>query len=104
MGWGPWTIYEYEEPRLQTRSCAERPVPSPGSAPGTPFGSTYVELLQPLEGPSVFRRFMDQHGEGLHHIGYWAKTMDEAEGIEQLRIPWRTRSDESLDRLGCFFS
>jgi hypothetical protein len=26
---------------------------------------------------------MDQHGGGLHHIGYWAKTMDEAEGIKQ---------------------
>ena len=60
-------------PACTTPSCAERPAPSPGSVRRHNVGSTYVELLQPLEGPSLFREFMDQHGEGLHHIGYWAK-------------------------------
>ena len=84
MGWGPWTIYEYKTPRLHDTIVR-------GASPGaftwigaeTPVGSTYVELLQPLEGPSIFREFIDQHGEGLHHIGYWAKTMEEAEEIKR---------------------
>jgi spore germination protein YaaH len=47
-------------------------------------GSTYVELLQPLEGPSIFRKFIEQRGEGLHHIGYWAKSMNEADKIREM--------------------
>jgi methylmalonyl-CoA/ethylmalonyl-CoA epimerase len=84
MSWGPWTIYEYKTPRLHdtiVRGAAPDAFTWIGAE--TPVGSTYVELLQPLQGPSIFREFIDQHGEGLHHIGYWAKTMEEAESIKQ---------------------
>ena len=26
------------------------------------------EVVQPLEGPSIYREFLDQHGEGVHHV------------------------------------
>jgi len=26
------------------------------------------EILQPVEGPSIYREFLDQKGEGLHHV------------------------------------
>ncbi len=84
MGWGPWTIYEYHAPRLHDTIVRGAPGAFTWIGAETNVGSTYVELLQPLEGPSPFREFMDQHGEGLHHIGYWAKTMEEAESIKQI--------------------
>jgi hypothetical protein len=84
MGWGPWTIYEYNPPRLH--DVLVRGVPQEFTWIGaeTPVGSTYIELLQPLEGSSVFREFIDRRGEGLHHIGYWAKSMDEADRIRNM--------------------
>ena len=64
MGWGPWTIYEYNAPRLHDTIVRGAPASFTWIGAETPVGSTYVELLQPLEGPSIFRQFMDQHGEG----------------------------------------
>lgn len=26
------------------------------------------EVVQPLEGPSIFREHIDKHGEGVHHV------------------------------------
>jgi len=84
MGWGPWKIYEYKAPRLHDNIVRGSRAEFTWIGAEAPVGSTYVELLQPLEGPSIFRQFMDQHGEGLHHTGYWAKTMEEAEQIKQM--------------------
>lgn len=84
MGWRPWKIYEYKAPRLH--DTIVRGAPSGGFTwigAETPVGTTYIELLQPLEGLSIFREFIDRSGEGLHHIGYWAQSMDEAERIKR---------------------
>jgi len=84
MGWGPWKIYEYKSPRLHDANVRGAAVECTWIGAETPVGDTYIELLQPLTGPSIFREFLDQHGEGLHHIGYWAKTMEEADQIIKL--------------------
>jgi methylmalonyl-CoA/ethylmalonyl-CoA epimerase len=34
------------------------------------LGNGELELLQPSGGPSLLQEFLDNHGEGLHHIGY----------------------------------
>ncbi len=81
MGWGPWNIYEYKPPRIHDIVVRGEPQEFTWIGAETPVGATYVELLQPLEGPSIFREFIDRRGEGLHHIGYWAKTMAEADKI-----------------------
>jgi|SRR5271157_729502 len=83
MGWGPWTIYEYKPPRLHDMVLRGASQKFTWIGAEAPVGETYIELLQPLEGRSVFREFLDQHGEGMHHIGYWAKTMDEADQIRR---------------------
>jgi methylmalonyl-CoA/ethylmalonyl-CoA epimerase len=36
-----------------------------------------VELLQPLEGPSIFAEWLERRGEGLHHLGYLVDSVDE---------------------------
>jgi methylmalonyl-CoA epimerase len=33
-----------------------------------PVGETDIELLEPLSAESIIGRFLEQHGEGLHHI------------------------------------
>lgn len=34
------------------------------------IGDSELELLQPSGGESALQEFLDNHGEGLHHIGY----------------------------------
>jgi methylmalonyl-CoA/ethylmalonyl-CoA epimerase len=34
----------------------------------TRVGGVDLELVEPLEGPSQYQEFLDQKGEGLHHI------------------------------------
>ena len=33
-------------------------------------GQLQIELIEPDEKPSVWRDFLDQHGEGVHHIAF----------------------------------
>jgi methylmalonyl-CoA/ethylmalonyl-CoA epimerase len=33
-------------------------------------GDLMIELLQPLEGRGTYREFLEQHGEGIHHLGH----------------------------------
>ncbi|MHB1164166.1 MAG: VOC family protein [Candidatus Nanopelagicales bacterium] len=47
-----------------------------------------VELIQPLTGPSIYHEWIDDHGYGQHHLGFWVDSIDEvarqssAAGIE----------------------
>ena len=40
------------------------------------IGAVSVEFLQPLDGESVWRDFLDQHGPGIHHIAFPAVGSD----------------------------
>jgi catechol 2,3-dioxygenase-like lactoylglutathione lyase family enzyme len=35
-----------------------------------------LELLQPLEGPSILQEWLDRRGEGLHHLGIEVASVD----------------------------
>lgn len=35
-----------------------------------PTGGSYVQLLQPTRPDSPVGKFLERHGEGVHHIGY----------------------------------
>ncbi len=34
-----------------------------------------VELIQPVGKPSTWNDFLEEHGEGLHHIAFWVEGM-----------------------------
>ncbi len=37
---------------------------------GSPAGSSYVQLLEPLGPDTPVGRFLSRRGEGVHHVGY----------------------------------
>jgi catechol 2,3-dioxygenase-like lactoylglutathione lyase family enzyme len=41
------------------------------------FGQVSLELIEPVGGPSTWREFLDAHGEGVHHIAFEIKGMDD---------------------------
>ena len=51
-------------------------------------GETHIELLEPLRPDTVIGRFLDQHGEGIHHLAFTVSDLDaKAEELQQLGIP-----------------
>ena len=80
-GWGPWSIYEYEPPRLRNVLVRGQAAELTWIGAETEVGAVWVELLQPVSGNAVFADWLDRHGEGVHHVGYWAKSGDEATRI-----------------------
>jgi len=41
------------------------------------MGSLSLELIEPIGGPSTWKEFLDTHGEGVHHIAFQVKGMDQ---------------------------
>ena len=49
----------------------------------THVGDMGFELLQPLEGPSIYRDWLDEHGEGLHHVAVMLHDFDESTELKR---------------------
>jgi methylmalonyl-CoA/ethylmalonyl-CoA epimerase len=83
-GWGPWNVYRYEPPRLRDLRIRGEEADGVAWIGGeAEVGSVWVELLQPLGEDPVFGAWLAAHGEGVHHLGYWARTFDEADRIHE---------------------
>lgn len=69
LGVGPWNVYRFEPPTLTDRTYyGERGEYSMLLATAVGPGAM-VELIQPLDGPSLYADHLREHGEGLHHVG-----------------------------------
>ena len=53
-----------------------------------------VEFIEPLEGASTWREFLDQHGEGMYHIAFNVKDCAiAAEQAARLDVPLVQKGD-----------
>jgi methylmalonyl-CoA/ethylmalonyl-CoA epimerase len=68
LGVGPWRVSTYAAPRLTGTRVRGVPVDYSMRIALAWTGTMNWELIQPLEGPSIYREFLEAHGEGLHHI------------------------------------
>jgi methylmalonyl-CoA/ethylmalonyl-CoA epimerase len=66
---GPWTGYRLGPPRLRAMLYHGDPVEFTFRHALAWQGGTQFELIEPLEGPSIFADQLAIHGEGLNHIG-----------------------------------
>lgn len=68
LGWGPWNVYRHEPPRLHDTELHGKPAEYTMLGAETHVGEMGFELLQPLEGNSIYRECLHERGEGLHHV------------------------------------
>jgi methylmalonyl-CoA/ethylmalonyl-CoA epimerase len=68
FGWGPWRVYDFRQLPHHDTHVHGRPVDYSMRTAVTRVGGVDLELVEPLDGPSQYREFLDRHGEGLHHI------------------------------------
>jgi methylmalonyl-CoA/ethylmalonyl-CoA epimerase len=78
FGWGPWNVYEHKPPSLHHTKL--RGVPTEFTMLGAEahVGPIVVEFIQPVSGPNIYSEWLEEHGEGLHHIAVMRPTPEES--------------------------
>ncbi len=89
FGWGPFRGAEMDMKRFAYHYRG-RPSTARVRVAAGYCGPMPVELFQPLEGESIYGEFLQQKGEGLHHLGFVVEDFDQTlkalvhEGLEQI--------------------
>lgn len=100
FGLGPWALFEGTPEKCTDRG---REVTFTGRMAMAQAGPVQVELIQVIEGETIHTEFLSEHGEGLHHIGFFVNDLDERlaaarrEGIEVLQHGLLTRLGLSIE-------
>src|SRR5258708_8402662 len=83
LGWGPWNVYEHKPPALHDTYLHGKPTHFTMIGAETHVGPIVVELLQPDEGPSIYKEWLDAHCEGPHHIAMMRPTPADSDARER---------------------
>ncbi|WP_058308976.1 VOC family protein [Gracilibacillus massiliensis] len=68
------TTDPYEKTQAQYRG---KPTEARAKLAFFDMGSLQLELIEPDEHPSTWRKHLEEHGEGVHHIAFVVKGMNE---------------------------
>jgi hypothetical protein len=78
LGVGPWKVYTYGAPLLRDMTYRGRTQEYRMRLALAQVGPLVVELIQPLSGDTIYVEHLDRKGEGLHHVGVFVASFDEA--------------------------
>jgi catechol 2,3-dioxygenase-like lactoylglutathione lyase family enzyme len=86
LGIGPWWVQVYEPPLLTATTYRGKPAAYSMRIALAWTGGLNWEIIQPLQGPSIYHDFLDAHGEGVQHVGVLLKDtgMDWPEAYRRL--------------------
>lgn len=87
LRWGPWDVFEHVPPVHHDTwvdgEQVEYTLLGAETYVGGQDSGMNFELLQPLEGPSLWRKYLDEHGEGIYSIAVMFKTVEESEAAKR---------------------
>ncbi len=69
LGIDEWKIVEINSSTTKM-TYHGKPVDHSFKAAFTMLGELMIELLEPLEGEGIYRDFLNEKGEGIHHLGH----------------------------------
>lgn len=78
FGIGPWHFYTYGKPLVKRMSYHGEPCEYRMRIALSYFGTTRVEFIEVVEGPSVYADFVREHGYGVQHLGVLVDDMETA--------------------------
>src|SRR5260370_20264947 len=76
LGVSRWLGWRYTAGYLPQRMFRDQPGDFESHGVIADYGPS-LEIIAPLGGRSVFTEFLDAHGPGLHHLGYFVPSLDE---------------------------
>ena len=68
LGIGPWWVTLYGPPRLTEMRIRGVEIAYSMKLAIAWTGETMWELIQPVDGPSIYKEFLEANGEGFHHV------------------------------------
>ena len=69
FGIGPWHLYTYGKPLVKRMTRHGKPCEYKMKIALSYIGKMRIELIEPLEGDTVYQEFIEDHGYGVHHLG-----------------------------------
>jgi methylmalonyl-CoA/ethylmalonyl-CoA epimerase len=83
LGVGPWHFYTYGKPLVKRMTRHGQPAEYRMRVALANVGPMRIELIEHMEGDTVYQEFVDQHGYGVHHLGVLVEDM--ALALEQAK-------------------
>lgn len=78
FGIGPWQFYTYTKPLVKEMSYHGKPAVHTNRLALSYFGTSRIELIEVVEGDSVYQDHINKHGYGVQHLGFQVENMGEA--------------------------
>lgn len=78
LGIGPWKVYTVGGPHLKGVTYRGQPANFRIRYGLATSGSLTVEIIQPLDGPSIWHEFLEDRGATLHHLAFYVSDFDAA--------------------------
>ena len=78
FGIGPWHIYTYGKPLVRRMTYRGRPGDYRMRVALSWLGPLRIELIEMLEGDTIYAEFVREHGYGVHHLGVLVDDMEAA--------------------------
>lgn len=76
LGIGPWAVYTFSPDWIRDMTFRGREQGYTMKLALCDVGEVMYELIEPVEGPNSYEEFLNEHGEGLHHLGYFVEDLN----------------------------
>ena len=76
FGIGPWDFYTYGKPLVRRMSYRGKPADYRMRLALSYFGPSRVELIELVQGDTVYSDFVKEHGYGVQHLGVLVEDME----------------------------
>lgn len=73
-----WSMYTYDSKLLSFMNYYGKPARYSFKVALNNFGAMRIELIQPIEGSTIYADFIQEHGYGLQHLGIYVEDMQAA--------------------------
>ena len=83
FGWSGWDVFMHEPPMHRNTELRGEPVEYTLKGAEVMVGSVNFELLEPVDGPSLWKEFIAARGEGIASIAVMFQTLDEGEAVKR---------------------
>ncbi len=70
VGIGPWRVYTFNPENTSQQTYRGKPSPFTLTVCFAQSEGMVWEIMEPVAGPTIFAEFLEQHGEGIHHVAY----------------------------------
>jgi len=78
LGIGPWAIFDWSSPLVYDRTYRGERAWAREKIALAQVGEVQLEMVQPVDGPSIYQDWLEEYGERLHHLNFLVDDVDQA--------------------------